>query len=287
MERVNVVHGIERPPGAAADLQRADAIADDVFAHRSGRLSVRKLLALALIAAVYWHALRATDFSLGELVRGVPAVWDIMRQMFPPDWRYLARLGGPVVETLQIGIIATVLAGILSLPLAFLAARNVSPHWTVYYPVRLLLTIFRGVSELIWALLIVVAVGLGPFAGVVALVIFAVGMIAKLVADAVEAVDPGPLEAMSAAGASRWKVFLYGAWPQVTPLYLSYCLYYWDHNTRQAVVLGFVGSGGVGYALFFNLSSYYFEKAMMAMIVLVAMIVAIDRFCLYLRRRII
>jgi len=251
------------------------------------RLTLPQMAALAVLALVYWKSAHDTNVSPAELLRGLPAIGDLLVQMVPPDWSYLAHLGRPIVETLQIGIIASVIAAILALPIAFLAARNVSPHPAVYLPVRLFLTVCRGVSELIWALLFVVAVGLGPFAGVIALIIFCVGMIGKLVAEAVEAVDPGPLEAMRAAGASRFKVFLYGAWPQVMPLYLTYCLYYWDHNTRQAVVLGFVGAGGIGYALFFNISTYYFEKATMAMIVLIAMIVAIDRICLALRRRII
>jgi phosphonate transport system permease protein len=256
---------------------------------RAGAFKMTPLrMGVMLIAVwVYWTSIQGTEMSIQEFVTGFPAILDILKQMFPPDWSYLKRLGGPVIETLQIGIISTVIASILALPMAFLAAKNVSPHPLVYIPVRLFLTICRGVSEIIWALLFVVAVGLGPFAGVIALIIYCVGVIGKLLAEAVEAVDPGPLEAMSAAGASRWKVFLYGAWPQVMPLYLSYCLYYWDHNTRQAVVLGFVGAGGVGYALFFNISTYYFEKAMMAMIVLVLLIVIIDRFCLYLRQKII
>lgn len=251
------------------------------------RMSFTQMAVIALVVAVYWKAAHDTNVSLPELLSGLPAINDLVRQMFPPDWSYLAELGRPVIETLQIGIISTVIASILALPMAFLAAKNLSPHPAIYMPVRLFLTVCRGVSELIWALLFVVAVGLGPFAGVIALVIFSVGVIGKLLAEAVEAVDNGPLEAMSAAGASRWKVFLYGAWPQVLPLYLSYCLYYWDHNTRQAVVLGFVGAGGVGYTLFFNLSTYYFEKAMMAMIVLIVMIVVIDRICLFLRSRIL
>jgi len=251
------------------------------------RLSATQMIIAGVLALVYWKSLKDTNVSVEELVNGVPPIIELLRQMFPPDWRYGLTLGKAVVETLQIGIIATILAALLALPIAFLAAKNVSPHPLIYYPVRMVLTLFRGVSELIWALLFVVAVGLGPFAGVIALVIFCVGVIGKLMAEAIEAVDPGPLEAMTAAGASRWKVFLYGAWPQVMPMYLSYCLYYWDHNTRSAVVLGFVGAGGVGYTLFFNISTYYFEKAMMAMIVLVVMIVIIDRLCLYLRSKII
>lgn len=251
------------------------------------RMGAAQMAVAGVLALVYWKSLHDTNVNLAELVKGVPAIAELLRQMFPPDWAYGLTLGKAVIETLQIGIIATIVAAALALPLAFLAAKNVSPHPVLYYPVRMVLTLFRGVSELIWALLFVVAVGLGPFAGVIALVIFCVGVIGKLLAEAIEAVDPGPLEAMTAAGASRWKVFLYGAWPQVMPLYLSYCLYYWDHNTRSAVVLGFVGAGGVGYTLFFNISTYYFEKAMMAMIVLIVMIVIIDRICLYLRKKVI
>lgn len=251
------------------------------------RLSPTQMIVAGVVALLYWKSLNDTNVSFAELVKGVPPIIELLRQMFPPDWKYGLTLGKAVVETLQIGIIATIIAAVLALPLAFLAAKNVSPHPVIYYPVRLVLTIFRGVSELIWALLFVVAVGLGPFAGVIALVIYCVGVIAKLLAEAIEAVDPGPLEAMTAAGASRWKVFLYGAWPQVMPLFLSYCLYYWDHNTRSAVVLGFVGAGGIGYTLFFDISAYYFEKATMAMIILIAMIVIIDRICLDLRKRVI
>lgn len=246
-----------------------------------------RMLAVAAVALVYWRSLHDTGVSLAELVRGLPAVGEPVRQMLPPDWSYALQLGDAVIETLQIGIVATVAAALLSPPLAFLAARNVSPHPLLHFPVRFVLTMFRGVSELIWALLFVVAVGLGPFAGVIALVIFSVGVIGKLLAEAIEAADPGPIEAMTAAGASRWRAFMYGAWPQALPLHLSRCLYYWDHNTRSAVAPGFVGAGGVGYTLFFNLSTCCFEKAMMAMIVLIAMIVIIDRICLRLRRMVL
>lgn len=266
----------------------AESIVNDVLARKdASKLTPLRILVIAVLACVYYASLQGTEFNIEALVTGFPAVGELLAQMFPPDWSYIQELGGRVVETLQIGIIATFCASLLALPLAFLAAKNLSPHPVVYLPVRLFLTVCRGVSEIIWALLFVVAVGLGPFAGVIALIIYSVGVIGKLLAEAVEAVDPGPLEALSAAGASRWRVFMYGAWPQVLPLYLSYCLYYWDHNTRQAVVLGFVGAGGVGYALFFNLSTYYFEKAMMAMIVLIVMIVLLDRFCLYLRKKVV
>lgn len=250
------------------------------------RWTPTRLAWIALIVLVLWGAMEHTGTRWSEFVSGAPAIYELLRKMFPPDWSYVLKLGPPVVETLQVGVIATVIASVLAIPLAFLSARNFAPHPLVYTACRLVLTVFRGVSEIIWALLFVVAVGLGPFAGVLALVIFATGMIAKLLSEAIEAVDPGPLEAMAAAGAGRWKVFLYGAWPQVLPSFLSFSLYYWDHNTRQAVVLGFVGAGGIGYTLLFNLNTYYFDKAVMALLVLIVLIAAIDRLCLWLRSRI-
>ena len=260
--------------------------ATPIAAFPPSRWTSRRIALIVVIAIVYWGAIVDTDMRWAEFAAGVPAIVELIGKMFPPDWSYVRELGRPVVETIQIGIVATVFASIFSVPLAFLSARNFSPHPAVYFTCRMILTVFRGISEIIWALLFVVAVGLGPFAGVIALIIFATGVIAKLLSEAIEAVDPGPLEAMSALGASRWKVFLYAAWPQVLPSFLSYSLYYWDHNTRQAVVLGFVGAGGVGYALLFNLNSYYFDKALMALLVLIVLIIAIDRICLWLRSRI-
>jgi len=250
------------------------------------RWSVRRLAIVLIAVAVYWFAMDHAEVRVAEFASAGPAVAELIAKMFPPDWSYLPQLARPLIETLQIGIIATVIASVFAIPLGFLSSRNFSPHPIVYHAVRTVLTTFRGISEIVWALLFVVAVGLGPFAGVIALVIFATGVIAKLLSEAIEAVDPGPLEAMAATGASRWRVFMYGAWPQVVPNFLSYALYYWDHNTRQAVVLGFVGAGGVGYTLLFNLNSYYFEKAIMALIVLIALIMVIDRVCLWLRSRV-
>lgn len=250
------------------------------------RWTLKRLAWLAFAALVLWGALEHTGTRWSEFASGIPAILELVGKMFPPEWGFVLELGEPIVETVQVGILSTVIASLAAIPLAFLSAGNFAPHPWIYGTCRLVLAVFRGVSEIIWALLFVVAVGLGPFAGVLALVIFATGMMAKLLSEAIEAVDPGPLEAMAAGGASRWKVFMYGAWPQVLPNFLSYSLYYWDHNTRQAVVLGFVGAGGIGYTLLFNLNSYYFGKALVALFVLIAIIAAIDRLCLWMRARI-
>lgn len=250
------------------------------------RLTPTRLAMTVGAIAVYWWSIEGTELSLVEFIKGLPDLWNLLRLMFPPDLSFAWQLWRPLIETLQIGILATFIGSVLALPMGFLAARNMS-HRFIYYPIRLVLNVLRGVSELIWALLFVVAVGFGPFAGILALIIFSVGIMGKLIAEAVEAVDPGPLDAIRSTGASAWKVFLYGALPQVLPIYLSYSLYYWDHNTRQAAILGFVGAGGIGYTLFWSISIYEFERATTAIIALILLITAIDRFSLYLRNRII
>jgi phosphonate transport system permease protein len=250
------------------------------------RFTAKRMLVAVVVIAVHWWAFYGTGLNPVTIVEGIPAMWDLMQHMFPPSLKNYQELVRPALETVYIGVLATIIGSILSIPVGFLAAANMSPIY-IYHPVRLVLNVFRGVSEIIWALLFVVAVGLGPMAGVLALIIFAVGVQSKLVAEAVEAVDPGPLEAMRALGARPWKVFLYGAWPQVLPLYLTFCLYYWDHNTRQATILGFVGAGGLGVTLFWDISVYEFERATTSVLLMIIMITFIDRFCLYLRKKII
>ena len=250
------------------------------------RFTAKRMLVAVVVIAVHWWAFYGTGLNPVTIVEGMPAMYDLMQHMFPPSLENYQELVRPALETVYIGVLATIIGSVLAIPVGFLAAANMSPIY-IYHPVRLVLNVFRGVSEIIWALLFVVAVGLGPMAGVLALIIFAVGVQSKLVAEAVEAVDPGPLEAMRALGARPWKVFLYGAWPQVLPLYLTFCLYYWDHNTRQATILGFVGAGGLGVTLFWDISVYEFERATTSVLLMIIMITFIDRFCLYLRKKII
>ncbi len=237
------------------------------------------------VLVVYWWAARGTEVSLPELIRGLPNIGKVIGQMFPPDLSVLRGIAGPMLETLQIGILATLIASLLAIPFGYFAASNMAPHRLVYLGTRAVLNVFRGVSEIIWGLFFVVAVGLGAFPGVLALVVFSTGVIGKLLAEAVEAVDRGPIEAVRSTGASNWKVFLYGVWPQVMPVYLGYCLYYWDHNTRQATILGFVGAGGIGYTLFTAISNYEFEKATTAILVMVVLITIVDRLSWWFRRR--
>ena len=170
------------------------------------------------------------------------------REFFPPnfhDWRiYLDEM----VITIHIAVWGTVLAVICAIPFGLMSAANLAPPW-LYQPVRRLMDACRAINEMVFAMLFIVAVGLGPFAGVLALWVHTTGVLAKLFAEAVEAIDPRPVEGVRATGAHALEEILYGVIPQVLPLWISYALYRFESNVRSASVVGMVGAGGIGVIL--------------------------------------
>ncbi len=158
-----------------------------------------------------------------------------------------------MVETIFLGMMATFFGIVLSIPVSFLAARNLmSASWltlTVYYGVRTFLNIVRSIEPLIWAVIAIIVVGLGPFAGIVALTVHSIAALGKLYSEAIESIDPGPIEAIHATGANWLQTVVYGVVPQVIPPFVSFTIYRWDINVRMSTVIGLVGGGGIGYLL--------------------------------------
>jgi len=192
-----------------------------------------------------------------------------------------------VVETLQMALIGTALAVILAIPFALLAARNTSPHPVIYQATRLIMNANRAIPELIFALVFVAAIGLGPFTGVLALGIAAIGSMGRLYAEAIEQIDPQQVLAVRATGASRLPIFTHGVIPQVMPLMASYSLVLFEHNVRAATILGIVGAGGVGFALQKYMALFQFRELMGAVIVLIVAVTIIDRVSAHIRQRLI
>jgi phosphonate transport system permease protein len=192
-----------------------------------------------------------------------------------------------VIETIQMAIIGTLLSLILATPFALLAARNTSPHPLVYQGVRLVMNANRAVPELVFALIFVAAVGLGPFTGVLALAIASIGSLARLYAEAIEQIDPQQVLAVRATGANSLQTFAFSVVPQVLPLMASYSLSYFEHNVRAATVLGVVGAGGVGLRLNQYIGLFQFRELMGAVIVLVVAVTIIDRISARVRMSII
>lgn len=198
---------------------------------------------------------------------------DIFGRMVPPEWGYGADLLQPMWDTLTTATLGTLLAVGLALPLAFLAARNTSPSVLILRPLALFaIVVSRSINSLIWALVLVVIVGPGVLAGVLAIALRSVGFIAKLLYEALEESDPRPAEAIASTGASDLQVVTYGIWPQVLPAFAGITVFRWDINIREATVLGLVGAGGIGIQLNASINALEWSRVS---VILLAIFVAV------------
>jgi len=243
-------------------------------------------IGLAVVAVYYW-ALAGTDTSPSNFVRGLPSIFDFMRRMFPPDISHLGKFLAKALETLQMAIIGSSLGALIALPLSFLAARNIMPNKFIYHGVRAIFDACRGINEIVWGLLFVSMVGLGPFPGVLALAAHVTGALGRYFSEAIETVDPETIKAVLSTGASKTQVIMRGIIPQVKPLFISYMLYYLENNFRAATVLGLVGAGGIGMELITSIRLFRSKEVLTILIIMVLMVSAIDRFSAYIRKKIV
>lgn len=219
-----------------------------------------------------------------ELVDSTKTTYNILGHEIILGWPVI--IGG-IVETVQMAIVGTIGAVLMALPLALLAARNVSPHPVVYQGTRLFLNFMRSIPELVWAVLFAAGVGLGPFAGVLALAFGAVGSLARVYAEAIEQIDPQQVMALRATGAQPMQTFVYGVVPQSLPLLISYSIVYFESNVRHSTILGLVGAGGIGFYLFYYTNIGNYQLVLGTTIALVIAVTIIDRISSNLRQRFI
>ncbi|MBI2204418.1 MAG: phosphonate ABC transporter, permease protein PhnE [Candidatus Rokubacteria bacterium] len=239
-------------------------------------------VAVVVLAWLVWD----TSADPVALARGLPWMFEFFRRMFPPDFSVLPSAAVAAVRTVEIALLGTTVAAVLALPLGFVSARNVAAP-ALFYPARGVLNLFRSVDTLVYALVFVAAVGLGPFPGVLAVVAYTTTSLAKLYSEAIEGIDPGPVDAITATGATRLQVLRFGVLPQVLPLFLSYVLYRLETNIRAATVLGFVGAGGIGFYLQTYLRMIDYSAAATVLLVTVAMVMIVDFVSSKLRARLI
>lgn len=196
-------------------------------------------------------------------------------EFFPPnfhDWRiYVAEM----IITVHIAVWGTVLAVVCAIPCGLMCSENLVPGW-VYQPMRRIMDAFRAINEMVFAMLFIVAVGLGPFAGVLALWVHTTGVLAKLFAEAVESIDPRPVEGVRATGAHPLEEILYGVIPQVLPLWISYSLYRFESNVRSASVLGIVGAGGIGVILHEVIRGFDYAETAAVLLIIIVSVTLID-----------
>ena len=264
-----------------ADPARLDALLVGDRA-RERRALLRVAVLLCIVTVAFWLT---QLFDFRRLAEGVPAILQIASEMMPPDFTRWQAWLRPLLDTFAMSVAGTAFAVIFSVPLAFLAAGNTTPNRVVYHATRLLLNLFRSIPELIKGIILVAAVGFGVLPGVLALGLHSIGMVGKFFAEAIEHVDPKPIEAARAAGASPVQVIWHAILPQVLPQMADTVVYRWEYNFRASVVLGAVGAGGIGTELLSSLRIMDYQQVAAILICILACVTLVDAVGMGLRRR--
>ena len=244
-------------------------------------------LAYLVVGAFVIVSFGQVDLSAAQLVEGIPSIGRLLDRMVPPDLDRLDSIARALLETFQMALVGTVLGLVFSLPLAILAARGLSPHPVIYYAVRSLISLFRTVPDLVWALIFVVAVGLGPAAGTLAIMVDTIGFCARFFAEAMEETDKGPREALTALGASRTGVVFSAVIPQAMPSFVNTALFSLEKSTRSSVVLGLVGAGGIGLELKVAMDLFQYSTASTIIICIFLLVLVVEQASSHLRSRIL
>jgi phosphonate transport system permease protein len=233
---------------------------------------------LAGLAVVIACMQRIAAETTWEFVLDAPAqAGDIFSRMVPPEWAYGGALFRPLWDTLTMATLGTGLAIIAGVPLAFLAARNTTPGAFIFRPAALFLIVAsRSINSLIWGLVLIVIVGPGVLAGVLAIALRSVGFIAKLLYEALEESDPKSAEAIASTGASGLQVVSYGIWPQVLPAFAGISVFRWDINIREATVLGLVGAGGIGIQLNAAINTLEWSRVSVILLMIFAAVIVAE-----------
>ncbi|MBA4255973.1 MAG: phosphonate ABC transporter, permease protein PhnE [Polaromonas sp.] len=252
-------------------------------AHKHGLVWYASWAVVLLLLAASWQG---ADMRPLDLWRDSRNMATYLADFFPPDFSDWRLYVGEMIITLQIALWGTALAVVTAVPLGLLASSNIVPAW-VYQPVRRLMDAFRAINEMVFAMLFVVAVGLGPFAGVLALWIHTAGVLAKLFSEAVEAIDPQPVEGIRSTGAGALHEIVYGVIPQVMPLWISFTLYRFESNVRSASVVGMVGAGGIGVVLWEIIRGFQYAQTAAVMIIIVVTVSLLDMVSSRIRKALI
>ena len=270
--------------GGYSDIENAAFRARYASVFQPAGWSGRILAAAALALMVFglWHL----GFSATRFVNGLGSLGKLIVLMFPPEWgttttllRFLKSLG----ETVAIALLGTLLAASLALPLSLIAARNTTVSQMLRFFTRRVFDTLRGVDTLVWALVWINVVGLGPFAGVLAIAISDIGSLGKLFSEAIEASDQRSVEGVKASGGAKLHTIRFGLLPQVAPVLIGQCLYFFESNTRSATIIGIVGAGGIGLELSEMIRTLEWQKVSFLIILILITVTIIDRLSTMLR----
>lgn len=237
------------------------------------KMSLKTTMTIVLLLFLVFWSISYTGFSFGDLIYGLPQIGSLFGQMFPPDWSYISQILNPMLDTIRMAIVGTFIGSIIAVPIALLCAKNISRSKWIALPARFILNIVRTIPDLLLAAIFVAVFGIGQIPGVLAVIILTISIVAKLLYEVLEAIEPGPLEAMTAVGANKTKWIVFGVVPQALASYFSYVLFAFEINIRAAAVLGLVGAGGIG--LFYDQTLGLFQYDRTAMIILFTLVIVV------------
>lgn len=246
---------------------------------------VRYIWYLGIVFIAVW-SLSNLDITWVYFLDAHEQAWDLMVRMVPPYWEFFADIVDPLVETVHIATLGTIATFFVALPIAFLAARNTTPNAVTWFIGRFILVASRSVNTVVWGLFFVAIFGPGPMAGIWSVTARSIGFVGKLVAEAIEEIDEGTVEAIEATGASRLQVMLIAVLPQVMPVIFGTIVYRWDINIRESTVLGFVGAGGIGIILYASINLFAWNEVAVILIAIFAVVLVSEFVSAAVRKRI-
>lgn len=255
----------------------------------NGHTTVRRrsrapfIVLLVVIAVVL--SLNMTGFSLSVIVTKFDKLLDLFVKLFHPKWDFFPKVIGPLVDTIKMSILGTVIGCLLALPVSVLSSTNICKSRIIVSICRFILALIRTLPTLVIALVCALVFGLGTFAGTLAISIFTFGIVAKMLYESIETIDMGPFEAMEAMGANKFQAFWSACVPQILPIYLSHSLYCFEMNIRASAILGYVGAGGLGITINERIGWRDYNGLGMVLLTLFLVVVAIEFFSEYLRKK--
>ena len=238
-----------------------------------------------LLAVAVYLSLKATGFSMSVVINKFSKMLDLLVKIFEPNWEFFPKVVSPLVDTIKMSILGTVIGCVIALPVAILASSNINKNIVVVSIFRFILALIRTLPTLIIALVCALIFSLGTFSGTIAIAIFTFGIVAKMLFESIETIDMGPFEAMEALGANKFQAFWSACVPHILPVYLSHSLYCFEMNVRASAILGYVGAGGLGITINERIGWRDYNSLGVVLLSLFVVVVVIDFFSEYLRRK--
>ena len=241
------------------------------------------ILALLLLAIIW--AIKMTGFDISVIFSKFNKLMDLMKQIFQPNWDFFPKVISPLLDTIKMSIMGTVIGCVIALPVAILGSSNINHNMVIVSFFRFILALVRTLPTLVIALVCALIFSLGTFSGTVAIAIFTFGIVSKMLYESIETIDMGPFEAMEALGADKFQAFWSACIPQILPVYLSHCLYCFEMNIRASAILGYVGAGGLGITINERIGWRDYNSLGMVLLTLFVVVSAIEFFSEYLRKK--